>query len=265
MAVQIVFNQSGKPAGVAGQAREDLDLGTPVLAQAVGGPFVSQQWTFIDRPADVITNTNSNAAFTAPSSASTNITPVDQPGTYLIQVAVDSGQGLGATVDDVARLTFYAGPALNADPTQLPRRIPAFGERREHNVPDALSPLGNPQGWAREWRRWFAKISAALAGGGVTPVAITTTGTAVANTSEILGTRAAVLTRTLPDPAPVGTVVEAVDDAELCSAFPVTYAAPGGSTILNATNVAGTQVQLATDGETALFRKVASTRWARVY
>ncbi len=132
-------------------------------------------WSFIDRPAAIQTGLNSNAAFSAPTAASTNVTPIDQPGTYLIELAVNSGQGLGATADDVARITFYAAlvgdpyqGVLNPNPSLLPRRIPAFGERREHNAPDTLEPAGNTTGWAREWLRIFrwAMVNMGAGGGG---------------------------------------------------------------------------------------------------
>lgn len=271
MAVQIVLNQSGAPAGVAGQAREDLVTGVPVVAQAIGGPFSTYRWSFIDRPPDIIAGTPSNAAFSAPTSPSTNVTPVDKPGTYLIEVAVDSGQGLGATEDDVARITFYAAlvgdplqGVLSADPTKLPWRMPAFGERREHNVPDAIFPTGNQRGWAQSWLHIFAYLRALAGGGGggLTPVAVTATGASAVGTCEVVGTRAVAITRSLPVAA-AGAVIEVVDDAAIASGFAITVQTTGGDTLLNAT-FANTAV-LNTDGETALFRKVSSARWARIY
>jgi hypothetical protein len=80
----------------------------------------------------------------------------------LIDLQVNQGFGLGAREDDRARITFYAGPALNSDPTKLPRRRLAAFETREHNVPDAVEPGGNENGWAREWERWFRAVEAAL-------------------------------------------------------------------------------------------------------
>ncbi len=125
----------------------------------------TQQWTFLDRPIDIIAGVQSAAGFIDPTAAATSIQPIDVAGTYLVKVVVDSGQGLGATQEDQASITFYAGPALAADPTQLPRRVIAFLERLEHNVPDAVFPGGNPRGWAQEWLRWFALLAASATGG----------------------------------------------------------------------------------------------------
>jgi hypothetical protein len=163
MPVQIQVDQpgSGVPVGVPGQAREDMATGFPAVLTATGGPFISYQWSIIDAAVDIITPALSAAALSAPTAPVTLLTPVDNVGTYLVQVVVDSGSGLGANADDVARITFYAGTAinsLNADPTKLPRRQMAFRETTEHNVPDALFPLGNPRGWAEEWERWFALL-----------------------------------------------------------------------------------------------------------
>lgn len=165
MSLQIVLNQSGKPAGVAGQAREDLDVGTAVTAACVGGPFLAYEWTFVSKAIDILAGVESAALLGTPNATSTTIAPIDVPGTYEIQLSVDSGSGLGALDSDVVRITFYAGDpasetegAPNADPAELPRRGMAFSETTEHNVPDAIQPTGNTQGWSREWYRWFAVL-----------------------------------------------------------------------------------------------------------
>lgn len=166
MAVQIKIDQAAKPAGVAGVAREDLDLATAVTLTAVGGPFSQYKWTIVDKPPNAALTAPSAATLTAPSAATTQTTP-DNTGTYMIQLAVDAGFGLGARPEDVARITFYAGPALNPVINQLPRRVPSFLEKLEHNVPDSIDPTGNLEGWAREWRKWFKVIESF--GGGLTP------------------------------------------------------------------------------------------------
>jgi hypothetical protein len=155
MPVQIRIDQAAHPPGIAGQAREDLALASPVTLTAVGGPFLEYLWRVVDKPIDIDTNTRSAALLSAANASSTLLTPIDFEGTYFVEISVDSGSGLGARADDIARITFYAGTALPADPTQLPIRQPAFGERLEHNAPDLIDPLGNPEGWARTWRRWF--------------------------------------------------------------------------------------------------------------
>lgn len=158
MALQIRIDQAGKPPGVAGQAREDLATGTAVQLTATGGPFSKYLWTVLWKPIDIIGATRSAAALSSATSNATLLQPIDLAGTYFVEVSVDSGSGLGALLTDVARVTFYAGPTLATDPTQLPRRIPAFQETVEHTVPDGLDLAGNPDGWSREWLRWFALL-----------------------------------------------------------------------------------------------------------
>lgn len=159
MAVQILIDQpgSGAPPGTPGQAREDLITGFAVQLTATGGPFLAYSWSIIDKTVDIVAGAQSAALLTAPNAAVTQLTPIDIEGTYLVQVIVDSGSGLGALADDVARITVYAGPTLNAlnvDPAELPRREMAFRETTEHNVPDLVFPLGNERGWAEERQRW---------------------------------------------------------------------------------------------------------------
>lgn len=155
----IRVDQTGKPPGVAGRAREDLDLAVDVALTAEGGPFAQHRWSLISKPVSFRpTETISNAGLTSPSLPVTLLSPVDKRGTYLVELIVDSGRGLGATELDVARITFYAGRPLAADARRHPRRRPAFGERREHNAPDGIDPAGNREGWARE----MARIDAAL-------------------------------------------------------------------------------------------------------
>lgn len=216
-AVQILLNQAGKPAGSAGVARDDIDTGVSVTAQAVGGPFASYQWTFIDKAIDIVAGTKASSAFGAPTSSTTTISPIDVAGEYLIQVAVDSGSGLGATASDVARIVFYAGtPAgdaahgpLNSDPAELPRRMPAFRERLEDNIPDAIEGSGNTGGWSRPWLKLKAVVDRIYRGkswawGRVAQTGASATLTsghnaAVARTG--VGTAHITFTRTLPSAA----------------------------------------------------------------
>lgn len=157
MPVQILIDQAGAPAGIAGQAREDLRTGVPVTLTATGGPFLAYQWSIIDKAVNMLAGVQSAALLTAPLAGVTQIAPIDQVGTYLVQVVVDSGSGLGATANDVARITFYAGAVLNylnSDVAELPRREMAFREETQHNVPDVIFPGGNIRGWAQERQRW---------------------------------------------------------------------------------------------------------------
>lgn len=157
-AVQIKLDQVAAPPGVAGVAREDFALGADVTATAVGGPYSAYLWTLVDKPVDIVAGVRSASLLTNAMAGVTLITPIDIAGTWNLQLLVDSGYGLGATPDDQAVITFYAGPALAIDPTALPRREIAFREQMQHNVADGIFPAGNPRGWAQEWSRWFSLI-----------------------------------------------------------------------------------------------------------
>ena len=126
MAVQIKIDQAGKPAGVAGQSREDLDVGVAVTLTAVGGPFLRYLWSFPSKPVDVFAGVRSSVALSAPQSSVTLASPIDLVDTYLVELAVDAGFGLGGRPEDVTRRTFYAGdPARHpASAGQSRRRLP---------------------------------------------------------------------------------------------------------------------------------------------
>jgi hypothetical protein len=156
MAVQITIDQSGKPAGVAGKAREDLAVAVAAVLQATGG-FSQYQWSIIDSPPNATLTAASGATLTTPTSQSTNLTP-DNDGTYLVRVEVDAGYGLGARDEDVAEITFYAGAALNATISELPRRIPSAFEQLHHNIDTPAQPTGSTIGWAWEWLKWFKVV-----------------------------------------------------------------------------------------------------------
>lgn len=146
--VKIKIDQTGKPAGLPGVAREDLNLGTDVVLSAVGGPFRAYRWSVVNGAIDYSINDLSSAAPVSPTNSVTTVTPIDVSGTYLVQLEIDSGRGLGATADDVARITFYAGVPLATNIDELPQRIPAPEETNEHNVPNTIFPTGNRIGWA---------------------------------------------------------------------------------------------------------------------
>jgi len=157
MAVTITISQSGKPAGTAGKAREDLDVSTAVTLTAGGGTFGQHQWTIVDAPPNAGMTAGSGATLTAPTASATNLTP-DNDGTYLVMLEVDAGYGLGARDEDVAKITFYAGSTLNATIDELPRRIPSWLEMLEHNIDTPVQPSGSTLGWAWEWMKWFRVI-----------------------------------------------------------------------------------------------------------
>lgn len=198
MAAEIIVDQAAKPPGVAGDAREDLVTGTDVTLTASGGPFLVHQWSLIDKPVDIVAGAQASSLLATPTASSTLVSPIDVAGTYLAELLVDSGQGLGATADDIARITFYAGPTLSSNPAALPRRRPAARETTEHNVADAIFPGGNTRGWAQEWERWFAYLTtgaefavarvslpgggpAAVVGNAVNIASVTRTGLGIVN------------------------------------------------------------------------------------
>jgi hypothetical protein len=164
MAVQITIDQLTRPPGTPAKAREDLVLGQPVTLSTSGGPFLSYQWRIVHKPIDIMAGARATSLLATPNAASSVFTPIDVEGTYHIEVAVDSGSGLGALPADVARITFYAGATLAVDPGALPRRVPAFQETVEHNVNDAIDLAGNTEGWSREWYRWFEVIRRGVVG-----------------------------------------------------------------------------------------------------
>lgn len=166
MAVQITINQAAKPAGVAGEAREDLATGTTVVLTATGGAYTAYLWEVLDCAVDHIGLVKSAVGLATPNAAATNMLPIDLAGTYRVRVSVDGGSGLGATAADVATITFYAGPTLAALASALPRRIPAFGEMLEHNVPQdpGYGSTRNFRGWSPEMERWFLVVTAVYNG-----------------------------------------------------------------------------------------------------
>lgn len=179
MVVQIIVNQTGNPTpGDPGFARDDLILGQPVILSLSGGPFLVQQWSILDKPIDFDTNSQSSAGLVNPTSATTQFQPIDKPGTYGVRVLVDSGNGLGASTDDIAEIYFYAGPTLNATWNAIPRRIMGFLERSHFNVKSdpIFMSQGNRRGWAQEWVRWFGVIVKAYMGSSRAWARVTLTG-----------------------------------------------------------------------------------------
>jgi hypothetical protein len=152
MALQITLDQTGKPAGVAGKAREDLATAVAVTAAATGG-YDSYTWTLLDSPPNDAMTAPSAASLSAPTSQATDVTP-DNAGTYLLRVAASL-----AGVISTAEITFYAGATLASDPAACPRRMPSYLEDTQHSVPDAIDVSGNTVGWARELRRWLKVVT----------------------------------------------------------------------------------------------------------
>ena len=111
-------------------------------------------WVVLDAPTDE-TVTTMSAAKGLTWSGSTLVINPDFAGTY---------SGTATDGVSVVQWSFYAGPPLGnlAEGQYFPRRVPSFREQMAHNVPDDIDAAGvggNRDGWAREWRRWFAAIN----------------------------------------------------------------------------------------------------------
>lgn len=233
MPANIIIDQAAKPPGVAGKAREDLALGTDISLAAAGGPFASHLWSIIDKPVDIITPALSASLLATPTASTTLVSPVDVEGTYLVELLVDSGSGIGATADDIARITFYAGAALAANPLLLPRREPAFRETIEHNVNDGVFPAGNPRGWGQEWLRWFAIIRN-LAGSAATEFASGRVSLPGGGPAAVVGTASNITTVTRTGVGVVDVVFTlAAPDANY-SVIATARGTPGGSCTVTA-------------------------------
>lgn len=245
MAATVTIDQAGAPAGVAGEAREDLVTGVSVTLTAGGGPFTAYQWTLRSVAVDVLAETRSAAVLSAPTSSSTSLSPIDLPGNYAGRLTVDSGAGLGASPEDVFDFTFYAGvtgdPLLgpvNADEEELPAREPGFSERLEHNVADLIDPAGNTEGWARTMARWFAVVRALYSRRAVAVGIVQLTGAGASVLRDVgIGTA----TRTAQG---VVTVTFSKNFADaLYAAFALPIGATGGSCVVTSRSTTGCVVE----------------------
>lgn len=215
MAASVTINQTGKPAGVAGVARQDLVTGTPVTLSVAGGPFLEQRWSIRSLAVDVVQEVRASSVLSSTTTSTTTLSPINVAGTYAGRLVVDSGSGLGATPDDIFDWSFYAGidgdpihGAIASDGDDLPQRKPSFGERLEHNVPDAIDPSGNKEGWKRTLDRWFAVIErlfqrqafviAIITTDGVTAEVARGSGVATATLNSV-GTFTLTFTKDFPD------------------------------------------------------------------
>lgn len=149
------IDQAGKPAGVAGQSRDDLDLftvpGTEIQFADVGGTASSWQWTLIDQPPGAA------ASLTTPTAVSTLLTNATVAGSYLVQLAVDGG-GVPGTIQRVIAGIQLDTPTWVIPPLNRPLRIPAKGETFEFNVESSPGSGANVRGWAQEIDHWFRTL-----------------------------------------------------------------------------------------------------------
>lgn len=149
------IDQAGKPAGVGGQSRDDLDLytvpGTEIQFSDVGGDALTWQWTLIDQPPGAA------AVLTAPNAITTNLTGATVAGSYLVQLAVDGGLVPGSIRRIIAGIQLDT-PTWVTPPLNRPLRIPAKGETFEFNVESSPGSGANVRGWAQEIDHWFRTL-----------------------------------------------------------------------------------------------------------
>lgn len=137
----IVINQSGAPAGVAGQARSDLAIGTPVVLTNNDNAGVRTfRWSLKAPP-------GSSAVLTATIAPTTQFTP-DIAGSYRIELEVNNGRGANRQVLIAAVL----------DSNGL--RYPALREGSEFNEG------GNVDGWGPALDQIMRFVAAGGGGGG---------------------------------------------------------------------------------------------------
>lgn len=122
---------STQPTGPAGQARDDLELGKPVVVSNVNDTDVNRwRWTLVDIPIDSV------AVLSDPTQPSVTFTP-DKTGSYLLRLSVNDG--LAGEIDT----------KVAAVRDSLGIRYPATGERgSDANYQSFGSP--NTKGWGKD-------------------------------------------------------------------------------------------------------------------
>jgi hypothetical protein len=151
----ITINQSGKPAGVAGQARDDLSIysgaGTEVLL-ADSGSGSTRTWQLLDQPKGAA------AVIDAPDQPSISISGATIPGSYMIQLTVDGGTLPG----QIVRLIFAVQidlPSWVGGANLQKFRIPAAGETIEFNRLSSPAAGPNARGWADEMNDFLGVVA----------------------------------------------------------------------------------------------------------
>lgn len=151
------IDQAGKPAGVAGQSRDDLDLftvpGTEIVLTDAGVGATVWQWSILDQPPGAA------ATLTTPNAMTTNLTNATVRGSYFVQLVVDGG-ALPAQVYRIIAGVQIDTPSWVTPPINRPLRIPAKGETTEFNVESSPGAGANARGWAQELDHWFRAIAA---------------------------------------------------------------------------------------------------------
>ena len=149
------IDQPTKPAGVAGNSRDDLDAftgaGTEIQLIDGGVGAVLWAWSVLDAPPGAA------PVLTTPALASTLLSGATVSGSYLIQLVVDGGGSPGQIYRVVAGVQVNT-PAWVTPPLNRPLRIPAKGETLEFNVESSPGVGANTRGWAQEMDHWFRTI-----------------------------------------------------------------------------------------------------------
>jgi hypothetical protein len=151
----ITINQTGKPAGVAGQARDDLSIysgaGTEVLL-ADSGTGGTRTWQLLDQPKGAA------AVIDAPDQPSISISGATIPGSYMVQLTVDGGTLPG----QIVRLIFAVQidlPSWVGGANLRKFRIPAAGETIEFNRLSSPASGPNARGWADEMNDFLGVVA----------------------------------------------------------------------------------------------------------
>lgn len=141
------ISQAGKPVGVAGQSRDDLDLytvpGTEIELTDVGTGALTWQWILLDQPP------GSAVTFSNPTAQTTLLLNLIIAGSYLIRLVVDGG-GLPSQVFQFVVAVQIQMPSWVTPSLNRPMRIPAKGETTEFNVESSPGAGLNTRGWAQE-------------------------------------------------------------------------------------------------------------------
>jgi hypothetical protein len=143
------FDQSGKPAGVALESRDDLDSGVAVTVTDTG-PGPTRLWELVDKP------DGSAAVLTASSGVSTQFTP-DIPGSYAVRLTVNGGPSSDYITTRVAGVQLALPQWITLYGRNL--RIPAAGETDWFNVRSSPDSGANTRGWALEVNKFFNTIA----------------------------------------------------------------------------------------------------------
>lgn len=144
----IVINQTGLPAGIAGRSRDDIVISTVVtLTNDDDSGVTSWRWELIDQP-----DLSPPVSLVNPNSSTCTFTPNASGGTYLIQLSVNGG-GEGQVDRILVVIRDTDG-----------NRYPAWQETDEANWIDTETSLPNERGWWPDLRRL---INSAAASGDV--------------------------------------------------------------------------------------------------